>query len=80
MKINKFVIIIVIIFSFVISGCIKKKDKKEYLDTPQNLNISDNDILTWSKVNNATKYKVIINDEYNGNREYICDDTFLDIF
>ncbi len=72
MKKNYFVvsaIIILIIFSFLLFSCNKS------LDTPDNLVLNEEEILTWNKVNGASSYEVIIND-----KSLFTDDNKIDLF
>ena len=58
----------------VLAGCGAKKEETGLL-TPQNLVLSDTEILCWDKVKNADFYRVSVNDV-----EYITEETEYDLF
>ena len=61
-----------------ISSC--NKENKEYLDTPLNLNLNTEQILSWDEVDNATGYIVFIENDILDPIELYTEDTNIDIF
>ncbi len=76
---NIFCIIIVSLFVFLFTSC-EKENNTPILNTPNNLSISEDEILSWDNVKNATGYKVIIKNYKSGEETFDTKTNSIDLF
>ena len=76
---NVFIVIIVSLFVFLLVSC-EKENNTPILNTPNNLSISEDEILSWDSVKNATGYKVLIKNYKSGKETFDTKTNSIDLF
>ena len=76
---NVYIVIIVSLFVFLLVSC-EKENNTPILNTPNNLSISEDEILSWDSVKNATGYKVIIKNYKSGEETFDTKSNSIDLF
>lgn len=76
---NVFIVIIVSLFVFLLVSC-EKENNIPILNIPNNLSISEDEVLSWDSVKNATGYKVIIKNYKSGEETFDTKSNSIDLF